>query len=92
MLKQVIIESDSLMIVDAISSNSPHGELQPIVQGIFLLSSFFDVWKVKHLKREYNKVAHELAKLARETRMSQTWVEMEPPMVQQLCQIDRAKC
>ena len=92
MLTQVILESESLSIVDAISSNSPHGELQPIVQGILLLSSFFDVWKVKHLKREYNKVAHELAKLARETKISHTWIEMEPHMVQQLCQIDRAKC
>ena len=92
MLTQVILESESLSIVDAISSNSPHGELQPIVQGILLLSSFFDVWKVKHLKREYNIVAHELAKLARETKISHTWIEMEPHMVQQLCQIDRAKC
>ena len=92
LLTQVILESDLLSVVDAISSNSPHGDLQPIVQGILLLSSSFDFWKVKHLKRDYNKVAHELAKLARETRMSQTWTNMEPPMVHQLCQIDRAKC
>ena len=70
MLSQVILESNSLSVVDAISSNSPHGELQPIIQGILLLSFSFDIWKVKHLRREYNKVAHELAKLARETRMS----------------------
>ena len=70
MLTQVILESDLLSVVDAIFSNSSHGDLQPIVQGILLLSSSFDIWKVKHLKREYNKVAHELAKLARETRMS----------------------
>ena len=81
MLTQVILESDSLSVIDAISSNSPHGDLQPIVQGILLLSSSFDFWKDKHLKRDYNKVAHELAKLGRETRMSQTWTDMEPPMV-----------
>ena len=92
LLTQVILESDSLSVVNAISSNSPHGDLQPTVQRILLLSSSFDFWKIKHLKRDYNKVAHELAKLARETRMSQTWTNMEPPMVHQLCQIDRAKC
>ena len=62
MLKQVIIESNSLSVVDAISSNSPYGDIRPIIQGILLLSSSFDIWKVKHLKREYNKVAHELAR------------------------------
>ena len=92
LLTQVILEFESLSVVDAISSNSPHGDLQPIVQGILLLSSSFDFWKIKHLKKDYNKVAHELAKLARETRMSQTWTDMEPPMVHQICQIDRAKC
>jgi len=85
MLKQVIIESDSFLVVDAISSNSRHGDLRPIIQGILLLSSSFDIWKVKHLKREYNKVAHELAKSARESKTSLTWNEIEPPMVYHLC-------
>ena len=70
MLMQVIPESDLLSVVDAISSNSPHRDLRPIVQGILLLSSSFDIWKVKHLKREYNKVAHDLAKSARESKTS----------------------
>jgi len=72
MLTQVILESNSLLVIQAISSNSPHGDLRPIIQGILSLSSSFEMWKVKYLKRDYNKVAHELAKLARESRTSQT--------------------
>ena len=55
MLKQVIIESNSLLVVDAISSNSSHGDLTPIILGILLLSFSLDTWKVKHLKRNTTK-------------------------------------
>lgn len=92
MLTQAILESDSLSVIQAISSNSPHGDLRPIIQGILSLSSSFEMWKVKHLKRVYNKVAHEVAKLARESKTSHTWNEMEPPMLHHRYQINRAKC
>ncbi|KAK9989560.1 hypothetical protein SO802_029799 [Lithocarpus litseifolius] len=42
MLPQVILESDSLSVIQAISSNSPHGDLRPIIQGILSLSSSFE--------------------------------------------------
>ena len=50
MLTQVILESDSLLVVQAISSNSLHGDLRPIIQGILDLLTSIDSWKVKHVK------------------------------------------
>ena len=58
----------------------------------FSLLCSFDLWKVKHLKRNYNKAAHELAQIAKTTRTTQQWKGMEPPMLQQVLLIDKAKC
>ena len=71
MLTKIILESDSLLVVQATSYNSLHGDLSPIIQGILDLLSSVDNWKVKYMKRDYNRVAHELAKLARDSRTTQ---------------------
>ena len=83
MLSQVIIESDRLAVVQATNSRSFHGGMGPIIQGASSLLSQFCSWKAEHLKRDYNKGAHEVAQFARNTRMSQTWIGTEPLM--QLC-------
>ena len=92
MLTQVILESDSLLVVQAISSNSLHGDLWPIIQGILDLLSFVDSWKVKHVKRDYNRVAHELTKLARDSGTTQFQNRIKPPMLQHHLLVDRSKC
>ena len=56
-----------------------------------LLGSFKS-WKVKHLKREYNKAAHVLAQVAKAAGISQQWRGLEPPMIQRILLVDRAKC
>ena len=71
MLTHVILESDSLLVVQATSSNCFHVDLRPVIQGILDLLSSVDNWKVKYMKRDYNRVAHELAKLARDSRTTQ---------------------
>ena len=47
---------------------------------------------MRHLKRDYNKAAHELAQIAKTTETTQQWKGMEPPMLQQVLLIDKAKC
>ena len=47
---------------------------------------------MRHLKREYNRVAHELAQIAKVAGATQTWEGIDPPMLQRLLLIDRAKC
>ena len=41
------------------------GETGHIVQGTLCNLDCFGSWKVQHVKREFNKVAHELAHYAR---------------------------
>lgn len=55
MLSQVIVVSDSIVVVQAINSNSLHRDLGPIIQGILALLGLFGCWKVKHLKRDYKQ-------------------------------------
>ena len=43
-----------------------------VIHGILNLLNQFRSWKVLHLKRDYNKVAHELAQYVRKAGMSQT--------------------
>lgn len=91
-LQQIIIKSDSLMVVEAINTSSFHGDMGPIIQGILGILSQLSSWKVKHLKRDYNRVVHELAQNAKAAGTSQQWRGMEPPMLQQFLLVDRAKC
>ncbi|KAK9989826.1 hypothetical protein SO802_030065 [Lithocarpus litseifolius] len=92
MIPQVIIESDSLAVVQAVNSRSFHGNMGPIIQGALSLLSQFRSWKVLHLKRDYNKVVHELAQYARISATTQTWIGTEPPMFHSLFVLNRSKC
>ena len=62
-LQQVIIESDSLPVVQSSLAKEVSGEIGHLVQGILSLMECFSSWKIRHLKRDYNKVAHELVLL-----------------------------
>ena len=64
-ISQVIIELDAVSTVSDISTKLVDGSLGHLYQGILAVPSSFSSWKIKHLKREYNKVAHELAHIAR---------------------------
>lgn len=74
MLPQVIFESNSLVVVQVMNSRSFYGTVGLIIQGAHSLLSQFRSWKVNHLKKDYNKVAHELAQYARNSVTTQTWM------------------
>ena len=63
--QQIIIESNSLFAAQSISVMIISGETGHIVQGTLCNLDCFGSWKVQHVKREFNKVAHELAHYAR---------------------------
>jgi ribonuclease HI len=62
-LNKVILEGDALQIVQALNREGPHwssyGHLTEEARG--MLSSLHS-WKVVHVRRQYNEVAHVLAK------------------------------
>ena len=62
-LSQIIVESDAISIVNSVNENFMEGSIGYLFQGILALLSSFTSWKVNHVNRDYNRVAHELAHL-----------------------------
>ena len=60
------------------------GETGHIVQGILCNLDCFGSWKVQHVRREFNRVAHELAHYAKCKEVNQVWERCSPPIVSQL--------
>ena len=91
-LSRLIIESDSAIAVQVLNSRSFGADFGIILQGALTMLSSFKSWSVKHLKREYNRAAHNLAQITRSIETSQTWFGCSPPIIQNVLLIDRSKC
>ena len=91
-LHRIIVESDACVVVDAINQSNDNGEFGMVIHGSLDLLRSFRSWKIHHLKRDYNRAAHELAQFAKSLGISQQWVGIEPPIIQQELLLDRAKC
>ena len=87
-LTQIIVEFDAISIVNSINENFMEGSIGHLFQGILALLSSFTSWKVNHVNRDYNRVAHELAHLARQSEETQVWRGVLPRVVQDIVQAD----
>lgn len=67
---QVFIELDAESTVNSINERFIDGNLGNLYQGILSLLNCFTSWKIKHGKRQYNRAAHELARLVRNEEAS----------------------
>ena len=90
-LQQIIVESDSAGVVEAINESNCNGEFGMVIQGSLELLRSFRSWFVRFQKRDYNRTAHELAQLAKVVGSSQQWRGVEPPMLRHVLLLDRAK-
>ena len=79
-LSHIILEFDALTSVTSVIAAETSGFLGHVYQGIHSLLASFSSWKIKHMKREYNKAAHEIAQYARQEE-SQVWKGVCPSMV-----------
>ena len=87
-LSQIILESYALTAVTSVSKAETSGCLGHVYQRIHSLLASFSSWKIKHVKREYNRAAHELAQYTRQKEESQVWKGVCPPMVIHVIQED----
>ena len=87
-LNQIIIESDSLSTVQRILSKDCSGGFGHIVNGIVSFLDGFMSWQIWHLKRDFNRVAHELARFAHCNNICQEWRGVSPPVVRNLLHLD----
>ena len=88
-LHQIIVESDSLSVIQSIFSKDFRGEIGHIFHGILSFLEGFSSWQVQHLKGDYNRVAHELACFTRCHDINQVWRGVSPPVVRNLIHMDR---
>ena len=64
------------------------GSIGHLIQGILALLSSFTGWEVNHVNQSYNRIAHELAHLARRSEDTQVWRGVLPRVVQNIIQVD----
>ncbi|KAK7857949.1 hypothetical protein CFP56_015256 [Quercus suber] len=85
----------SVLEVEALAVESgillARSSIDHLFQGIFALLNSFTSWKVNHVKRDYNRSAHELAHLARRNEDSQVWIGVLPMAVQEIVQSEYIK-
>ncbi|XP_023893413.1 uncharacterized protein LOC112005399 [Quercus suber] len=87
-LQQIINESNSLLAIQSISAKEVSGETGHIIQGILSNLDCFSSWQIRHVKKDFNKVVHELALYAKCKEMSQVWEECSPTIVRHLIHHD----
>ena len=88
MIPQIILESDGFTVVSSVVAADINGCFGHIYQGIRSLLASFSSWDIKHVRRDYNKVAHVLAHFARQWELSQVSIGVCPPMLSEVIQSD----
>ena len=83
-VSHAIFESNALSIIQAINGGIHGDELGHIIRNIREVIALFSWCSFKHLKREGNRVAHELAKVARSSGVSQVWKMSFPSLIEHL--------
>lgn len=83
-ISQAIFESDTLSTVQATNEGVLGGEMGHIIQNVRDISCSFSWFSFKNLKRSGNKAAHELARAARFSGVSQVWKGISPCCVERV--------
>ncbi|KAL2903057.1 3-methyl-2-oxobutanoate hydroxymethyltransferase [Bienertia sinuspersici] len=88
-LFRVLLETDNLKLSQHIKKKRvDRNNFGTIVKDILGLSERCESFKVSHVKRSGNMVAHQLAKVSKKYGEMRVWVEEAPEEVQDLVTVD----
>ncbi|KAL0001183.1 hypothetical protein SO802_014964 [Lithocarpus litseifolius] len=85
-LSNVIFETDASSVISAVSQGLSGGPMVHLVNGIQLARLSFSCCSFHHVKRDYNRAAHELAQFAKCNHVSNLWKGVIPPFLVHLIQ------
>jgi len=81
-LKDIIVESDSLIMVNALRGLGPiPSSIRKVTGGIEMTLRQFSSWKATHISRGSNRAAHLLAQHARQVDECIVWVKDTPSII-----------
>jgi len=80
-LPRVVFESNSLAAIQAINDKAIGSTFGHLIQGILQVCDSFESCHFKHLSKNHNTVAHELAQYDWRTGSHQIWKGVAPSFV-----------
>jgi len=84
-IKSVVIEGDAVGVVNALNrSVVDEGIITNLITETRLKLGNYDRWSIKHVRRDGNKIAHSLAKLAISHFQNQVWLGSYPSVLTDL--------
>ena len=83
-ISKVIFESDASSVISAVSQACHGGVMGHLVQSIQFAKSVFSYCSFSHVKRDYNKAAHELAQFAKCNQAANLWEGVITPFLAHL--------
>ncbi|XP_023897858.1 uncharacterized protein LOC112009757 [Quercus suber] len=87
-LERTIFEGDSLQTIQAIEAKEVRSVIGHIVGCCLQIIPSFQEAKVRHISREGNKIAHELAQLAKQTDEEQVWTSSFPDWIEDMARAE----
>ena len=83
-ISKVIFELDASSVISAVSQACHGGVMGHLVQSIQSVKSVFSCCSFSHVKRDYNKAAHELAQFAKCNQAANLWEGVITPFLAHL--------
>ena len=87
-LENIMLEGDSLQIIQAVQAKDCRGVASHIIAGIIQEMLKFRMAVTRHISRNGNKVAHELAQYAKRSGELKSWFGTAPEFVAGLLHTD----
>ena len=88
-LKEIILECDLELVVKVLGDQSLlQNSIQKVIEGVKEGLKCFTAWRVTHIRRSGNTIAHIMARNAKMLDHYNIWVEDTPPIIANQLQRD----